>query len=116
MYATWKEAASLYNEGRYEMAIPLMKALVADTLFEEQAKVRFFLAMSYMEMKQCTKAEEALNQVPEGSAFAAHVQWYKALCKIKTGELESAKAMLEEIASEKVHIHKSEAEQLLEEM
>ncbi|MEZ4688503.1 MAG: hypothetical protein R3B47_21300 [Bacteroidia bacterium] len=89
-----------------------MESLVEDSLFEEQAKARFFLAMSYMETGNFPEAEKALSKVPEGSAFAAPVQWYQALCVLKKGDAARAKTMLQEIASEPVHIHKKEAEKL----
>lgn len=115
-YSTWKEAAALYNNGDFEAAIPLMEQLVLDSLFEEQAKLRYFLAMSYMEVDKCSEAANTLDQVPDGSAFAAHVEWYQALCKLKTGQRDDAVKMLQKIASRQIHIHKKEAEALLIEL
>jgi cytochrome c-type biogenesis protein CcmH/NrfG len=115
-YDTWKEAADLYNENAFAQAIPLMERLVSDSLFEEQAKLRFYLAMSYIEVDKCPEAAQVLDLVPEGSAFATYVEWYKALCKLRSGDRDGAIAMLQKINSEKVHIHKKEAKALLIEL
>ena len=110
----FKEALGYYATGKFTESMPgFEKALVAEP---QNDAVHFFTGMACMEMDQYGQAVEHLNIVKNNSGtYASKAYWYTILATLKAGDVETAKAMLNDYI-EKVGYKKQDAKKLLEQL
>jgi hypothetical protein len=106
-------AIQLYDKSMYKDAIVQFEKIIKADATNTAA--RFFIGVSYIEVKNYNKAIENLAFVvtKNDTAFAEHAQWYLALCYVKTNQNSKAKQILNVIASGK-NYYKSMAQQVLQ--
>ncbi|MEO1257412.1 MAG: tetratricopeptide repeat protein [Bacteroidota bacterium] len=108
----FKEALGLYAVGKFTEAMPgFEKALSAEP---QNDAAHFFTGMACMETNQYGQAIEHLKIVKSNSGtYASKAYWYTILATLKSGDMESAKSMLEDYI-EKVGYKKADAKKLME--
>jgi thioredoxin-like negative regulator of GroEL len=71
------------------------------------------LAVCHMESGEFDRAITALNQVRAENEFTVAIDYYKALCHIKTGNTTEATALLEKIRNHRNHPYSKNAKRML---
>lgn len=93
------KAIQLYDKGNYQEAITKFEAIIK--LDATNTAARFFIGVSFIEMKNFSKAIENLNYVvaQNDTVFIEHAEWYLALCYIKMNRTSLAMPLLHKIAN-----------------
>jgi tetratricopeptide (TPR) repeat protein len=88
-----------YDKSNYKAAIVKFEKIIQADATNTAA--RFFVGVSYIEVKNYTKAIENLQYVinKNDTAFVEHAQWYLALCFVKNNQKGDALPLLNKIAS-----------------
>jgi tetratricopeptide (TPR) repeat protein len=91
-----QQAGQAYNEGRFEIALPLLDSLLR--LYPNAAQVRFYKAISLLESGSADQARDELESLAKGpSAYAEDAQWFLALSWLKDGNHEACRQALKDI-------------------
>lgn len=107
------ELSGLYINKEYKSVLPKIQTYL--TQHPDNNNLRLALAISLFETDQIDPALQELNIIAEkGDEFLMdHVNWYKAIFKIKKGEVEQAIPILESLAADVDADHCKEAKALL---
>ncbi len=95
----WRAGVKAYQEGRYELVIPLLEKLIAKKL--DKPETHFYLGLSYLYISEpaVKKAvfhfEKAKNQ--NAVKYGEQSDWYTALAWLSSGEQDKAIPILESI-------------------
>lgn len=110
------KANQLYDEGKYDEAIPLLEGLI-DTR-EEDGQVKLALGVCYLETDDIEKAQNIFQNIRADGIllYKDLAVWYLALSLIKTEEIDSAKMWLQVLADDPDADKNVEAQRLLLEL
>ncbi|MEM7368738.1 MAG: hypothetical protein AAF587_09040 [Bacteroidota bacterium] len=106
---------SLYAKGEYVQAVEAYESLLPHTASSQIDELRFFLGISYLQIKQ---EENALEQWQALSSdyYQNSGKWYGILAKIRLKRLEEAKVDLTELAKNGSPYYQERAIRLLEDL
>lgn len=95
---TIKDAINEYNKRNFEKSALLFEQLILSNNYESQA-LKFYAAISYMEIKNYQKAEKFFTEILENNnnIFKEESMWYLALCYIAQNKSEESKNILKKI-------------------
>ncbi len=110
-----EKAFSAYNRGEFFLAARLFEKAYEELLPDKRTSLKFFAGVSYLEAEEEAMAKEALGEVIDQrwSIFYPEAKWYLALAYLKTGQVEKAKPLLEELKTE-IPQYASKAEEILD--
>jgi len=95
-YQDIAEGIESYSAGRYEQSIRQFTELESDQGIS--AEVQFFTGISYMGLENFPEARQFLQQViDDGPRYHLEAMWYLSLCYLKTGEVDRATALLNQL-------------------
>ncbi len=100
--ATWNQAKDAYKTKNYAQVIALLRPLA--TANTDKAAVYFYLGLAYLYDENSPSIEAIPPLEQAGNRYSAYkdmANWYVALAYLKGGEMEKAKAVLEEIKKKK---------------
>ena len=110
------EALRCYQQKNYGDAIELFdEILVTDP---DNAAVRFYAGISYIEISQYEKAIESFQYIinENDHLYIEPSQWHLGLCYIKSDQMEKAKDQFNLIAGDERNYYKEDADKIIEEM
>ena len=95
----WRAAVKAYQEGRYELVIPLLEKLTSNK--PDVAEQHFYLALCHLYVAE-PNAEKAVSHFEQAKKlnpvkYGEQSDWYMALAWLSLGEQERAIQILEEI-------------------
>jgi tetratricopeptide (TPR) repeat protein len=107
-----KEGLAAFNKQQFTIALDNFNLLLKNN--QEDVNAQFYSALSYYNLNKTDQAIERLQLVVQNTndTFYPEAQWCLALLAIKSGNMESAKAQLETIVSEKGFYAKKAKEKL----
>ncbi|MCX6235659.1 MAG: tetratricopeptide repeat protein [Bacteroidetes bacterium] len=107
------EALRLYQQKDFPTAIDLFNDVIADD--PNNAAVRFYLAISFIETNQVDKAiinlEEIINNGK--NLYVEHAQWYLGLCLLKINQTDQAIELFRNMAYDTNNYYRNDASRLL---
>ncbi|WP_378182517.1 tol-pal system YbgF family protein [Aquimarina sp. SS2-1] len=106
----FKTITSLYNNGAYKKAIPLLEEQIENAPVDERMKL--YLGNCYLNTDQEKKALFLFTSFKENSPYFYDGQWFTALTYIKSKDFAKAKPILEQL-SNSANLYKSKAENIL---
>ena len=108
--------SQLYEEGKYNAAIPLFETLLANR--EDDGQLQLALGICYLETERLEQAQELFQNIrAEGLLLYKDLAvWYLSLSLMKMDELETAKMWLQVLADDPEADKNVEAQQLLLEL
>lgn len=89
------KAFTAFDDGDYEMAIPLMSSLFEQT---RNPDFKFYEAVSYMELEEFQDANALFSVLVRISPGYTEARWYYALSLMESGENDLAVEQLEKVA------------------
>lgn len=109
---TLKKAEETFNGKRYEQAVPLFESILKEN---NSPEIKYFYGVSLLQIDKYVKAEEIFKELEEGnSIYKEKAKWNMALSKLKRGDYEASKAILQTISQD--YEDYDEVEKLLEEL
>jgi hypothetical protein len=93
-------ALKLYNKGEYTSAFEVLKNYNTKNL--NNTAGQYYLALSALEINEIEVAENNFKAVITNGEYAyqLHSKWYLSMLYLKTGKIEQARSLLEELSSE----------------
>ncbi len=91
------EALIYYSEEKYEKAIVIFQDLIHQS--NQKDKIRLYLGVSFLGLKDYQRAVETLENVKEQSIYSEQVHWFLALSYLALDDRESATDYLMRISS-----------------
>lgn len=109
------EIEGLYNTGKYEQALPLIKAHL-DTASQQASSWLLAAGISALETGDTQQALGFFEKIKQNQDFnfVDEVNWYTALTHLKAGDIAASKTALQVILADKSADHYKEAQELLE--
>ncbi|OFX17942.1 MAG: hypothetical protein A2033_15305 [Bacteroidetes bacterium GWA2_31_9] len=106
---------SYYDKGEYSKAIDGFYSIDSSNSAYQMA--HFYIAMSYIELKQSEKAISVLNELTKDKRHSYYYQsnWYLALSYIQLEQTEKAKSVLNLLVNAENH-YKSKAKEVLDKL
>lgn len=88
-----------YKDGDYLNVIPELENLIKES--PDQHVLKLYLATCYFEKNRHDKADALLNSIPTDSKLWQKALWYQSLAKLKLGEKDQAKVLLDQLINGK---------------
>ena len=109
------KAQHYFEDKNYSEALSLFNSNL-NLSSNQKATVYLYVGISYMELEQYSNAENTFDALISSNLMdATKGYWFKALLKLKTGQVKEAKPLLENIVKNNWFNHRK-ASQLLEEL
>lgn len=106
-----RQASDAYDELEYKKSIMFYSELLAES--PNNSKYTLFLGLSLINAGEYDKAILLYNQHhPDNSSYDEDIQWYLALAHLRKGEIQTSKAILENIANTKNNYYATTANDL----
>jgi hypothetical protein len=107
-----KHGLESFNKHNFAAALESFHSLLENN--ENDVNAQFYSALSFYNINKADKALEYLAKVMKNpdTTFYAEAQWFRALVYLKSGNRETARAILSAIVSEKGFYSKRAAEKL----
>ena len=103
---TLKTAQQLFNEKKFQQAIPLFETVLKTV---NQPEINYFYAICLIETDNFMKAEEVLLKLKNGkSIYSNRATWYLALMRLKQKNFVSCKNLLKQIPADAEDYAKSQ--------
>jgi tetratricopeptide (TPR) repeat protein len=92
------DAVNLYDSGNYQTAVAKFQTVIKNNTTDLDS--RFFMGLSFIELKNYGKAIDNLSNVINQNDifFVTHAEWYLALCYLKINQTGKAISLLNKIA------------------
>lgn len=100
-----------FNQGQFQVAIPVYEELKAQLSDNQLGEVHFFLGISFLESNETLQAISALEQV--NGRYAESASWYRVLAWLKIGNQDSTEVGVNRIILQPNHFYKDQAEELV---
>ncbi|PTS93043.1 hypothetical protein DBR27_18970 [Flavobacterium sp. HMWF030] len=106
------EAQAAFNDGKYDVAIPLFEAILK---VNNTPEIQYFYGVSLLEESKYPKAEIIFNELIAGtSVYKEKAKWSLALSKLKQKKYKQCKEILQTISQD--YENYDDVEQLLDEL